>query len=152
MRPLPLILLPLLAVCGCATYEKPVVHPTGWQDETFAAYAVLRREPVPYPAATRYQQDPTANGIYLHGFSLGWDEGLRACFPLRSTPFDVPLREDTDKIWREGYSAGARLATDRLLQYRMYPKPSPQGPANGSQPSGSETNRTSEAAGSRRSP
>ena len=152
MRCLQLMFLPLLIVSGCATYEAPEVHPAGWQDGTFAAYGVLRREPVPYPASIPYQHDPTANGIYLNGFSLGWDEGLRGCLPLRSTPFDVPRREDTDRIWREGYSAGTQLAIDRYLQYIMYPKPNAMVGADAGQPIGSDTNQTPAPAGARSLP
>ena len=103
--------------------ERPLVHPADWQSATFAGYSVLRLETVPYPVSTSYEQDATAKGIYLHGFSQGWDEGIRASFPLRSTPFDIPRRTDSDKVWREGYDAGLKLGVDRLQEYWRSKKP-----------------------------
>lgn len=127
------------------------MHPAGWRDVTYADYGILRREPVPYPTSTPYKDDPTANGVYLHGFSVGWDDGLRGFMGLRSTPFELPAREDTDRIWRQGYNAGLEVGVDKLLQYKMYPA-KPQGGANGKQPIRSEANGVSSAAASRRSP
>jgi hypothetical protein len=114
----------MLLLLGCATEKQyPVVHPVGWQSDTFAIYSVLRLEPIPFPASTPYDHDPTAKGIYLHGFSLGWDDGLRFYMPLRSTPFDVPAREDTDKVWREGYNAGMTLGIQRESGYSKSKQP-----------------------------
>jgi hypothetical protein len=117
-------LLPIFLLLGCASEKQyPLVHPLSWQSDTFSIYSVLRLEPIPFPSISRYDHDPTAKGIYLHGFSLGWDEGLRASFPLRSTPFDVPAREDADKVWREGYSAGLTLGVQRENDYRRSKRP-----------------------------
>jgi hypothetical protein len=116
--------LPMLVFLGCATErQSPVVHPVSWQSDTFAIYSVLRLEPIPFPPSTPYDQDPTAKGIFLDGFSLGWDDGLRDSFPLRSTSFDVPSREDSYKVWSDGYRAGLKLGGQREIDYRTSKHP-----------------------------
>ncbi|HXF09589.1 MAG TPA: hypothetical protein VN625_02310 [Desulfuromonadaceae bacterium] len=111
------MLLVTLSVCSCReTVQSPATHPANWQSGRFSAYGILRVQPVPYPSSTPYDNDATAKGIFLHGFSTGWDDGIMNEFPLRSTPLGVPGRVDTYETWRTGYKAGHLLGIEKFLE------------------------------------
>ena len=74
---------------------------------------------------------------------LVYEEGVYTGIP-RDLPKDYPVRQD--------HSFGFRTHLIVLRIIEESGKPNPQGGANGRQPFGSDTNRTSAAAASRRSP
>ncbi len=156
---------------GCAFKDqKPWSEPASWKPGTPVAkesvypddnasaltdaqkekLEQLRRDWRPVEISTPFDADPGLRALYLDWYGQGYTffeaTGIQVL-----PPYNQPDSQE-QRVKAAGWQAGELAACLKGLD-RVFDKPKngqPDGAANGSQPSRSQTNSTSSAAGSRR--
>ena len=149
MRPLLPIIMAALGLVGCESSPPQKTTASDALHEK-AIYAVLKSEPVPPPPRSAFDGRVRQREAFIEGFESGWERAISGAL-LHGT-FGTPgdLSNDLREAWSAGWKSGAELGSDRWFAESKRQQETlgqPDGAANRSQPSGSETNRAPGAAG-----
>jgi hypothetical protein len=146
------ILIAAFSLVGCESSPPP--KPVAFDPfHEKAIYAVLKSEPVPPPPRSAYDGPVHQREAFIEGFESGWERAISGALlhGTFGTPRDLP--KDLRDPWTAGWKSGAKLGSDRWFAESKRQQETlgqPDGAANRSQATGSETNRVPGAPGSGR--